>query len=149
MRILKKKWQFLKASCTFFQIGGCLLILFSLCLWIHALTFSFCLLSFSSFIFCPFLSEAVLQMLSASWSKPLFRRANLNILTVPAHWSCIRGDFSLGPQLVLRSCLVAQASLTPGFGVNLETCPCGANLFSFWARMNTLSFSESAVSCKP
>lgn len=48
-----------------------------------------------------------------------------------APWSCIPGDFSLGPQMVLSSRSVAQASLTPGFGVNLETCPCEANLFSF------------------
>lgn len=87
--------------------------------------------------------------LPVSWSKPLFRRANLTLLTMLAPWSCVPGDFSLGPQLALRPRSVAQASLTPGFGVNLETCPCEANLFSFWTRMNTLFFSELALSWRP
>lgn len=47
---------------------------------------------------------------------------------MPDPWLCIPGGFSLGPQMVLRARSVAQASLTPGFSVNLETCLCGANL---------------------
>lgn len=62
--------------------------------------------------------------LPVSWSKPLFTRANLNILTMPAPWLWIPGDFFMGPQLVFGSRSVAQSSLTPGFGVSLETCSC-------------------------
>lgn len=43
---------------------------------------------------------------------------------MPAPWLWIPGDFFVGPQLVFGSCSVAQSSLTPGFGVSLETCSC-------------------------
>lgn len=97
------------------------------CLWICTLT-----LPFSSFVFYPsWVKLCCRGCLPVSWNKPLCRRANLNILKMLAAWLCIPGDFSLGFQLVLRSRSTAQASLTPGFGVNLNTCPCGANLFLF------------------
>ena len=49
LKILKKTREFVKANCTFFQIGGCLLIVISLCL-----TFSSCLLCFFSIHFLSF-----------------------------------------------------------------------------------------------
>lgn len=83
---------------------------------------------FLHFLFIPEWSFAAEAVLPVSWNKPLFKRANLNIFTMLAPWWCIPGDFSLGPQMVLRSLSVAQASLMPGFGVSLETCSCETNL---------------------
>lgn len=83
---------------------------------------------FFHFLFYSWVKLCCRGCLPVSWSKPLFKRANLNIFTMLAPWWCIPGDFSLGLQMVLRSLSVAQTSLMPGFGVSLETCSCETNL---------------------
>ena len=80
--------------------------------------------------------------LPVSWSKPLFTRANLNILTMPAPWLWIPGDFfcgaSAGVWITLCSTVISNSWIWSQFGDLFLW----ANLFSFWARMNALSFYE-------
>lgn len=138
-----KKWQSVKASFIFFQIDDafqssfyyvCGLMFFS-----SSLLYVSFLHYFLSFPNCSFAAET--GCLPVSWSKPLSGEL---IWTFLQYNPC---NFPLGPQMVLRSCFVAKGSLSPGFGVNLETCPCGGNLFLFKG-MNTLSSSELVLSFK-